>query len=354
MSLGQVGLNHLYFGGPSFRRRRQEADDSYYLDAPGYRSDHAADAYAQRFSHTDFHYDVDIRKNLHENLAAKSPAELLQMAQIAAPLLEKTPHFDQALLAATPDTAAARRKLTDALVDVQVQALQDVTLHALTAEQASVAPLSVSIDKYRRYTGIQHDVATFVTDEAKHAEIFRRYLKQTLGQPMIGNNEANKRFGQFKFAARRTNHQVEAAVVLLALSVETIGGSFFEFFAQKAPDPLFREMCAKIAGIDEQRHMAICQYIYNALYRVPEGGGLRQEAQRRIEKTRNDTVFAILRLGIYKQYTLPDFPLVRACRAFGVNPQELFDYIGNRLAENYAKIGYYPAADKTKVHLEQA
>lgn len=283
---------------------------------------------AKHFTKDDFPWDLDVKTELRKSIDSLSDDELLALAKQALPVVEDYPPSKLRTLEThgLPKSKRTRAALKETIVERQFQALYDITNHALVAEQSSVAPLSKGIVRYSRYPRLQEAITTFVRDEAKHSGIFEKYMHEKLGGQEKVSKDTVVAFKAFSQLAKAS----PAASVFLALAVETVGGSFFEFFKDHAPDPLFREMCRKIYENDERRHMEIVTDLYNEHYR--KGG--------RWEEMRNNNAMKAIVYEVYGKSAKPDHYLMQACAAFGVDPQELMDHISKRVEENFAKIGF--------------
>ncbi len=287
----------------------------------------------------------DVRSNLRNTLDGFENKELLRVARMALP---QSTALAAPLLATVlednelPASQAGIDAIKEELVNIQEDALKAITNHALTAEQASVSPLSKGIDHYKRYPALQEMLTQFVADEAKHAGMFFDYLNKKLGETEETTYETQLSFKAFSKVADR----MPGSAVFLALAVETVGCSFFEFFAEKCPEPFFREeLCRQIAEKDERRHIKICQDTYNKIYRRDDESGTLGKIKQKWEHYRNKGAIKVIAREVYGNHANPDHHLMLACRAFGVEPRELVDYITGRLENSFAEIGF--ELDKT-------
>lgn len=210
----------------------------------------------------------------------------------------------------------------------QHRALKDIANHALVVEQSAIAPLSMGVIHYKRRREIQEAMTTFVNDEAKHAAVFRRFMAQKLEAKERVPRAIIRGGDRYLWLARF----LPSGAVFLAVMVEAIGGAFLEFFGEERhmPEPLFRSICRTIAERDEKRHIELCAETYNELYR---SGG-------RWERLRNNVAWKAVLKSAYGDKT-ESHPLLQACRAFGLAPQQLYRFIAGRLSEHLTRIGLY-------------
>ncbi len=296
----------------------------YYIPTKNDFRPHVENFYDLHWSPERFDWKHDVRKGLRERLEGLPEEELKRLARMNAELVGQ--RESKALEAFSRGEQSLRKKAIDIIAERQFQGLKDITNHALTAEQAAIAPLSTGIITFKRYPVIQEAMTTFVTDEAKHSSIFTRYLEEKLGGETKVYKSTVFNFDNFSRVAK----VVPSAAVFLALAVETVGGSFFEFFGDNITEPLFRDMCATIANRDEKRHMGICRDVYNELYRN----------DTRWERFRNRMLMKGITREVYGEQSKKDHYLMQACASFGVEPQKLMEHITRRVTEEFAKIGY--------------
>jgi hypothetical protein len=93
-------------------------------------------------------------------------------------------------------------------------------------------------------------MTTQVIDEARHAEVLARYIKEKLGDkvyPMTGNLKSlfDQLIGSSKWYIK---------TIGLQLVAETLAVSLFRMLAETSQDPLLSVICRKILS-DESRHM---------------------------------------------------------------------------------------------------
>ena len=383
-SLMLVTTNNVQFAGvphPWQRLKdwglRRVVPPDFYQDTELER-DFAADRYLPQnnFSHLDFDYNQDVRASVtaHIEKVSQSREELLTLSQRALPVLAQSYDNVENPMYSEKDVEAFAQSvqngdlprntslLKQMLVDCQMEALRDFANHACTAEQATVAPLGAAFELYERMTGIQHDMASFAVDESKHGEMFKIYLTQTLGHK---REPAPETLARLKFMTTAAKHRgvvtntidkiypgkevgvFTEALLFSALSIEIIGSAVFEFFAEHSPDPLFSKMLSDIQTKDEYRHMRLCQTIYNRLYRTDGPGkqyssGLASHLNKTSEKLRNDITMRLIAREIFGEYAKAEYPIAKACLAFGKDPAELFDTIAETFIREMAVIGYHP------------
>lgn len=322
---------------PAIARHKYAGSRPYYI--PVVKEEcfkaHVHDAHCQTWNPADFPWHMDVRHNLRERLKNMSDAELQKVALRALPFVEQFPatEYQKIKTRGVPQDPAKREALINILTEKQFEALRDVANHALTAEQLAVAPLSIGIISQRRRPRIQEALTTFVADEAKHSSVFERYMREKLGGEIRVNSDNVQKFDAFRHLARI----MPAASVFLALSVETVGGSFFEFFADHSPEPLFKEMCTRIAKRDEIRHMAICRDLYNELYRRDAE---KTPWRKRWEDFRNKMAMKAIAREVYGQQAAKDHYLMRATAILGLDPNDLLRYIAKRVQEEFSQIGH--------------
>lgn len=292
------------------------------------------DAYTKRWGHDDFPWDSNVEQNIKSVVDSLSPSELLRVAKMCLPLVKNYPKekIERLHKDSLPTLPEELSELKEAIVKRQFRGLQDIANHALTAEQAAVAPLSTGIIAYRRYPQVQEAITLFVNDEARHSSVFERYLTNKLGGEKHIYTDTVQQFDLFRYVAK----VLPGATVFLALAVETVGGAFFEFFADRSPEPLFKEICAKIARLDEKRHMVICRTLYNLVH--------HSKKQSKLEKTwedfRNKLGMKFIAKELYAQQADPNHYLMQALTALGIEPKELINYISKRVQEEFAQIGF--------------
>ncbi len=210
----------------------------------------------------------------------------------------------------------------------QHRALKDIANHALVVEQSAIAPLSMGVIHYKRRREIQEAMTTFVNDEAKHAAVFRRFMAQKLEAKERVPHAIIKGGDRYLWLARF----LPSGAVFLTVIVEAIGGAFLEFFGDERhmPEPLFRSICRTIAERDEKRHIELCAETYNELYR----------SGSHWERVRNNVAWKAVLKSAYGDKS-EDHPLLQACRAFGLESQQLYQFIAGRLSEHLTRIGLY-------------
>ncbi len=276
----------------------------------------------------DLNWNQDVRQNLRNELDKKSSQELLRLAKIALPVLEDYPAYKKRLIVekGLPSTVKELTLLKETLVERQFKALKDIANHAVAAEQTSVSALSGGIKMFEAYPKAQRVFTQFDADEATHADTIQRYLEEKLGGKAGVQRKTVYSFKGYEKLAMVS----PAAAMFMALAIETVGGSFFEFFGKRSPEPLFREMCAKIAHNDEKRHMKTCSTLFNEFYR-------KENLWSRI---RNRETMKVIATEIYGDAAKETHYLMQACRAFGQEPKELLGFIKTRLQEEFDKIGF--------------
>jgi rubrerythrin len=276
------------------------------------------------FDVNDFNWNQDVRKNLRDNLDAMAPADLIKLAKHAMPALKKYP-ADQAkkVLADATLSADEVEELKEAIVVAQLKGINSMANHALTAEQPSVAPLSFGVVKYNRRTEVQKAFVNFLSDERKHTDILEKYIDLLGTEPQVSKSVI-RNFKAFKVMARLN----PAASIFMALSVEAMGDSYFEFMGKHSPDPLYREICHTISSKDEKRHIETMQKLYNKLYRKSS----------KWEQWRNKRAMNYMVKDLEKRALYPY--MVDACRAFGLDPNDLKNFTNQRLKEPFAEIGF--------------
>lgn len=287
------------------------------------------DAYRKRWSHDDFDWNFNVKENLKSNLDTWQPNKLLELAKTVLPLVPNYPKdkLQKLLETGLPKEEDEIANIKENILNVQVQALKEISHHALVAEQSAVAPLSTSIVDYRRYPPVQEACTLFVADEARHSSVFERYLLDKVkGQKFIYKHTVRS-FDLYRYLAR----VMPGASVFLALSVEVVGGAFFEFFGMKCPDPLLRKICETISSQDEKRHMLICRTLYKIVHNPEKQGSLG----KMWENFRNRMMLKVI-ADDYKQ----QLEMIQATKALGIDPRELINYIGKRLKEEFAHVGF--------------
>jgi hypothetical protein len=237
--------------------------------------------------------------------------------------------MDSGQLSTERDTAA---RLSSLVWKRQLRALKDIANHALVVEQSAIAPLSMGVIHYKRRREIQEAMTTFVNDEAKHAAVFRRFMAQKLEAKERVPHAIIKGGDRYLWLAR----VLPSGAVFLAVIVEAIGGAFLEFFGHERhmPEPLFRSICRTIAERDEKRHIELCAETYNELYRTGS----------RWERLRNTVAWKAVLKSAYGDKT-EDHQLLQACRAFGLESQQLYRFIAARLSQHLTKIGLFVPAE---------
>jgi len=249
--------------------------------------------------------------------------------QVLADLRETRELVRRALQAGTlPEAPVLLGRLRDLVFKRQVRGLKDIANHALVVEQSAIAPLTMGIIHYKRRREIQEAMTTFVNDEAKHSAVFRRFLAQKLEAKEHISAAVITGGHRYMWLARF----LPSGGIFLAVIVEAIGAAFLEFFGDEAhmPDLLFRSICKTIAERDEQRHMDLCAATYNELYR--RGG--------RWERLRNGVALRAMMKAAYGDKT-ESHPLLHACRAFGMESEQLYQHIAGRLSQQLVRVGVY-------------
>jgi hypothetical protein len=227
-----------------------------------------------------------------------------------------------------PADQVDQRRVLDLILKRQMRGLKDIANHALVVEQSAIAPLTMGVIHYKRRREIQEAMTTFVSDEAKHSAVFRRFMAEKLGAreriPEAILSGSDRHFSVARF--------MPGAAMFLAVVVEAIGGAFLEFFGNERhmPEPLFRSICKTIAERDEKRHVELCAATYNELYR--KGGHW--------EQFRNNFFLKAVMQAAYGNKT-EDHYLLRACRSFGVEPNLPYHFIASRLSQQLTQIGMY-------------
>jgi hypothetical protein len=225
-----------------------------------------------------------------------------------------------------PFDGAAGAQVRDLLWKRQLRALTDIANHALVVEQSAIAPLAVGIIHYKRRREVQEAMTTFVSDEAKHSAVFRRFMAEKLHARERIPDAIIRSGDRYLWLAR----VLPSGGVFLAVIVEAIGAAYLEFFGEEGhmPDPLFRSICRTIAERDERRHLDLCVATYNELYRT----GTRWEAAR------NRVALRIMMKAAYGDKTI-DHPLLQACCAFGLEPVLPYRHVADGLSRQLARIG---------------
>lgn len=270
----------------------------------------------------DYDWGQSIKANLRKNLDAMSNGELLKRAQFAVPALkghypdEKLQGLTQGML---PHAKKDMDELKDVLVERQHKALNSIANHALTAEEPSVAPLTFGVKKYRKATDIRAAFVSFLDDEENHRRLLHKYI-ETLGTEPQVSKSVEKNFKRFERIAKVSPQ----FAIFLALSVETMGNSWFEFFGKHSPDPLAAQLFTDISEKDERRHMKIMHELYNTLY----------GEKRQIPKWMKTQALEYMTKN--KEYRY----MTDACYLFGVDPTDLQKFLHKNLQESFAQIGF--------------
>jgi hypothetical protein len=231
-----------------------------------------------------------------------------------------------------PEVGAVGTRIRDLIFARQLRGVKDIANHALVAEQSAIAPLTMGIIHYRRQREIQEAMTTFVNDEAKHTAVFRRYMAEKL--------QARERIPEYMIKGSDVYmliaRMMPSAAVFLAVIVETIGAAFLDFFGREEhmPEPLFRSICWTIAEKDERRHLDLCSDLYNELYRTGS----------RWERWRNRHALDQMMRKAYGDKSV-DHPIMRACRSFGVDPNDLYRWIAEALSRELARVGVYLSSE---------
>ena len=285
------------------------------------------EAEANYFSPEIFAWNTDVSAELRAKLDAMTPAAVVERARVSQSALQellgdKLP----ALLKTASFSPAGLEELKTALVERQKQALNSIANHAQTAEQPSVAPLTFAIRRFEKQPHLQRLFSLFNEDESNHSGILRRYITENLGRKEQVSPDVLKKFKRFEKVAMGST----PLALLLGLSVETMGNSYFEFWGQHAPDPLLKDICDTVASKDERFHVELFRRTY--LTEFFEGG-------TRKEKLRNRAAITFMLNESQKMYPY----MIDACNLFGVEPQQLLDTVNNRLREAFTGI---PGADE--------
>jgi nucleoside-diphosphate-sugar epimerase len=234
---------------------------------------------------------------------------------------------------ALPDDAPTLARLRQIVWKRQLRGLKDIANHALVVEQSAIAPLTMGVIHYKRRREIQQAMTTFVNDEAKHSAVFRRFMAQKLAAKEHIPDAIITAGERYMWLARF----LPSGGVFLAVIVEAIGAAFLDFFAREEhmPEPLFRSICQTIAGRDEKRHMDLCAATYNELYRTGS----------QWERLRNTVALRTMMKAAYGDKN-EDHSLLRACRAFGIEPERPYQHVASCLSAQLARVGVFvgPAA----------
>lgn len=287
---------------------------------------HVDDFHRNFFGDERFDWTRDVRQGLKKSLDALSPEGLTRLATVALPVTSYPEELQaQFRRHGLPQDADALAAMKTAIADRQFQALVDITNHALGTEQMSVAPLTTAVRTYKHDPTIQHAMTAFINDEAKHAHLFERYMREKLGGEVVLSKSVEQRFDGLGLVSSR----MPAVGVFSVLAVEAIGGAFFDFFGRHCSEPLFRDLCKTIYEWDEQRHMRICQDLYNEKWR----------RLNRWERFRNNRNMQIMVSQLYKEHQQPDHYLMQACQAFGQPPDALMRHVDANLKQAFQAIG---------------
>ncbi len=238
------------------------------------------------------------------------------------------------------DTPDVLESVKDLVAKRQFRALRDIANHGRVAEQTALAPLTMGVIRYKRYPEIQAAMTTFLYDEAKHYQLFGRYMNEKLqAKERILANLIDGGEGYLKLSAT-----MPAAAAFVGLIVEAIGGTFFEFFGDEKnmPEPLFRDLCKTIGERDERRHMDLCAALYNEFYHKGADAGL---VTRLWEELRNQGALKAMMFLAYGDKNEEHYH-VQAPRAFGVEPKAMFRFIAERLSQELAKVGLYQTPEQ--------
>ena len=127
------------------------------------------------------------------------------------------------------------------------------------------------------------------------------------------------------------------AGLFLAVIVEVIGATYLEFFAKEEymPEKLFRSISTTISVQDEARHMDLCAAMYNELFRTG----------RSWERFRNKISLKVFLKSVYGDKN-EDHHLIQAFRSFGIESEELYKHITNRLSMQLARVSVYVEPEK--------
>ncbi len=278
----------------------------------------------------------DVKQNILQTLNSLPSYELRDTAIMAISVSdgsEKDSLINSLMEKGLP-TGAELEKLKGLIADIQFDAFKTITNHALTAEQLAVAPLSKAIVFTKARPLFQELSSQFVDDEGRHSHIFQDYLTEKLGGERKDSKSVVRDFDLFSLIVPI----MPAGSVFLGLAVETVGGAFFEFFANhpKTPDPLFKAMCSAIYSRDEERHMDICETLYKALHDKENQGYLGSKW----EEFRNKQMFRSIAKQVYGKQAGMDHYLMRSTQALGIDPKDLFKHISSRVKDRFARIGH--------------
>lgn len=226
------------------------------------------------------------------------------------------------------------KELKEIVADIQLGAYKVVVNHAGTVEGYAVAPLAKAIVINRFRPLFQAASALFVEEETKHSLLFLDYQKEKLDDERRDSKSTSKQFNLFRLMVPFS----PGGSSFLALAVEIVGGAFFEFFAnhENTSEPLFKAMCKEIYENDEKHHMDICENFYKILH--------DKETQtwfgKWYENERNKWAMWSIAKQVYGGETKEDHYLIRAVRAFGIEPKEFFEHVNQKLLERFERIGH--------------
>lgn len=280
--------------------------------------DIAKDAFNQQWNPLNLQVAVDVRENLWRHLRSLRDEEAVQIANIAFP---------------GANIENLTSEIKEALVDKWFWALKVITNHAAGAEQLAVSPLGLLLHEFKKDPSIQLAATTFLRDEAMHGELFRHFLDKNLGGMVIVSKAQVDDFNMFEHIFPLLTKE---GTLFLALAIEVIGTSFFEFFAKNSPDPHLAKICKQIAEVDEKRHIMFCENLYNEF----RDSKKRTHFGKAWELFRNKQLVRQIGKQIYKQQTNPNEPFMQAISSLGLNPKRLLTYTFKRLEEEFAKIGF--------------
>lgn len=278
------------------------------------------EVYDKQWDPRNFQITVDVREKLWDRLKSLKDEEAIKIANEAFP---------------DSNIETLTSALKEALVNKWFWALKVITNHAASAEQLAVSPLALMVDEFKTTPTIQHAATTFLRDEAMHGELFRYFLDKNLGSTVVISQQQKNDFDNLEYLTYLTKE----GTLFLALAIEVIGSSFFEFFAEHSPDPLLGKICKQIAYVDERRHILFCQNLYNEFREWGSKPGSRT-SNKRWERFRNRQLMKRVAQEIYKTQTDPNQPFMQAVRSLGIDPKQLLSYTFKRLKEELAKIDF--------------
>jgi len=174
--------------------------------------------------------------------------------------------------------------------DDEKEALKVIVHHAACNEHLSLQSLGPGLARYIQHYNLSHCISAFTEEEARHAYAFGKYFEKLTDRklPQLLKPEAED-IAIFK-KLNKASLISPGGVALVAVLIETVGCSTFEYLYSKITEPVLSRLLGAILT-DEKRHVRICSTAYKLFHNT----GSSYEARR------NRIILTIARQHLYRE-----------------------------------------------------